>query len=243
MMGRNRPYFIQLRKPSEPKRRRHSPRYSPIKLMMPSRTWKSRCCSTEYCAAVINVSDKSCAAASIDIIVIQGRRQLGARQCRVRSQFHYRWFVLKRRILIEELIDPNRQRKSGSIKRVLFKCVGHRRYLISVEGIILGRVASSKERVDFRAPIFCIKQMRPAHFAGDNLIASRIVEIRFQQLHVLLGLMILLLEKTLPVILVPHLFGLAVVVGHVRLNVSFCSHAKVFRHSARIVSRSSLTES
>jgi hypothetical protein len=47
-------------------------------------------------------------------------------------------------------------------------------------------------------------------------------------LHVLLGLLVLLLEKTLPVVLVPHPFGLALVVGHTRLNVSFRFCAKGF---------------
>jgi hypothetical protein len=39
--------------------------------------------------------------------------------------------------------------------------------------------------------------------------------------------LILFPEKTLPVILIPHPFGLALVTGHTRLNVSFRLGAKV----------------
>jgi hypothetical protein len=53
----------------------------------------------------------------------------------------------------------------------------------------------------------------------------------FQQLHVLLGFVILLLEKTLPVVFVPHPFGLFPVAGHTRLNVSFRFRAKGFASS------------
>jgi hypothetical protein len=42
---------------------------------------------------------------------------------------------------------------------------------------------------------------------------------------------ILLLEKTLPVVFVPHPFGLFPVAGHTRLNVSFRFCAKGFASS------------
>src|SRR6266581_5529529 len=97
----------------------------------------------------------------------------------MRGQLYCRRFVLQRRILIEKLIDPNRQRKGGSIKRMLFKCVRRTYWLVSIKTIVLGLVAG-KESIDFRAPILGVQQMRPAHFAGYNLITPRIVEIRFQ---------------------------------------------------------------
>src|SRR5437588_10790401 len=62
-------YFIQPRKPSEPKRRRHSPRYSPISVMMPSRTGKRRCCKTEYCRPPISVSQSTLAAESHETVI------------------------------------------------------------------------------------------------------------------------------------------------------------------------------
>src|SRR5215471_6097452 len=64
-----RPYFIQRRKLSGPKRRRHSARYSPIKLTMPSRTSKSRCCKTTYSDPVISPPAflRNCTAAFIEV--------------------------------------------------------------------------------------------------------------------------------------------------------------------------------
>jgi hypothetical protein len=45
--------------------------------------------------------------------------------------------------------------------------------------------------------------MAPTHFARDDFVPLRIVEIFFQQLHVLLRLLILLLEKPLPLVFIP----------------------------------------
>jgi len=57
---------------------------------------------------------------------------------------------------------------------------------------------------------------------------------------------ILLLEKTLPVVFVPHPFGLFPVAGHTRLNVSFRFCAKGFALAgncfAVLKSRSFLTD-
>src|SRR6266568_4555409 len=85
-----------------------------------------------------------------------------------------------------------------------------------------------EQRVDLRAPILRIQQLGPAHFTSNDFIALRIIKVYFQQLHVLLGFLILLLEKTLPVVLIPHLFGPTLVASHARLNVSFTSRAKGF---------------
>src|SRR5712691_4513068 len=71
-----------------------------------------------------------------------------------------------------------------------------------------------QQRIDFCAPVFSIKQLCPAHFARDDLVASRIIQICFQQLHVFLGLLVLLLQETLPIVLVPHSFWFALEVGH-----------------------------
>src|SRR5206468_2784956 len=56
----------------------------------------------------------------------------------------------------------------------------------------------------------------------------RIVEIRFQQVHVFFGLSVLLLKKTLPIVFVPHTFRLAPIAGHAELNASFPFRAKSF---------------
>ncbi len=58
------------------------------------------------------------------MVVAQGRSQLGAGQRGVRSQFYRCRFVLERSVLIEQLIDPNRQGKSGPIQTMLLKRVG-----------------------------------------------------------------------------------------------------------------------
>src|SRR5437870_2933956 len=60
---------FQPRKPSEPKRRRHSQRYSPIRVIIPSRTWKRRCKRTECCVAEMRFSRSSAAAASIESVI------------------------------------------------------------------------------------------------------------------------------------------------------------------------------
>ena len=50
--------------------------------------------------------------------------------------------------------------------------------------------------------------MRPAHFARDDLVALRMIEILLEQLHVFLRLLILLLEKSLPLVFIPCSIGL-----------------------------------
>ena len=45
--------------------------------------------------------------------------------------------------------------------------------------------------------------MVPAHLPGNDLIAVRIVQILFEQFHIFLGFAILLLEKALPIVLIP----------------------------------------
>ena len=95
-------------------------------------------------------------------------------------------------------------------------------------GFILFRGAFVQKRIDLCTPILCIQQLRPTHFARDNFVATRIIKICFQQLHVLFSLPVLLLKKTFPIVFVPHAFRLAPVAGHAELNASFPFRAKSF---------------
>ena len=52
-----------------PKRRSHSPRYFPMRVMIPSRTSKRRCCRTACWAGVISASETNWAPASIDTVM------------------------------------------------------------------------------------------------------------------------------------------------------------------------------
>ena len=60
-----------------------------------------------------------------------------------------------------------------------------------------------QQRIDLIAPIFGAEQLGPTHLARDDLVPLWIVEIFLQQLHVFLGLLVLLLKETLPVVFVP----------------------------------------
>ena len=57
--------------------------------------------------------------------------------------------------------------------------------------------------------------MVPAHLAGDDLVAIRVVDVALEKFHVLLGLAVLLLEEALPIVFVPDFVWL-VGVGHMR---------------------------
>ena len=88
-----------------------------------------------------------------------------------------------------------------------------------------------EKRIHLCAPIFRVQQLRPAHFARDDFVAPWVIKVGLQQLHVFLGLLILFLEKTLPVVLIPHPLGPALVTCHTRLNVTLFSRAKRFARS------------
>src|SRR5438132_3776018 len=68
--------------------------------------------------------------------------------------------------------------------------------------------------VDFRAPIAVAGNLRPTHFAGDDFIALWVVDVRLQQVHVFLRPLILLLEKSLPIVFVPNALTLALEARH-----------------------------
>ena len=61
--------------------------------------------------------------------------------------------------------------------------------------------------------------MVPAHLLGDDLVAVRVVEIFFEQLHVLFRFPILLLEKAFPIVFIPDPLltasGLEMIIGHI----------------------------
>src|SRR5215831_15507485 len=119
------------------------------------------------------------------------------------SQLNRCGLVLERSVLIEQLIDPEREIEGSAIKIVL------------LESFTGGS---------------CIVDAGLFLFVS-SFIAARIIKIGFQQLHVFLGLPVLLLKKTLPIVFVPHAFRLVPVAGHAELNASFSFRAKLFRGS------------
>src|SRR5215475_15078926 len=147
------------------------------------------------------------------------------------SQLNRCGLVLERRVLIEQLIDPEGEIESSAIKIVFLEGFARRSCIFYV-GLSFFRCAFIQKRVYLRAPVFFVQQLRPTHFARDNFITPRIVKICFQQLHIFFGLPVLLLKKTLPIVFVPHAFGLAPVAGHAELNASFSFCAKFFRGSS-----------
>jgi len=107
-------------------------------------------------------------------------------------------------------------------------------YSTTIDEIIVTarKISEDVQKVPESITTFSAEQIAQAQIHSvDDFIALRIIKVCFQQLHVLLGLVILLLEKTLPVVLIPHRFGLALVSGHARLNVSFRFCAKDFASS------------
>ena len=152
----------------------------------------------------------------VDVVIAQGRGQLGARQGGMGGQLHRRRLVLERRLFVEELVDPDRQGERRPIEAVILEAVGRRAAILRV-----GACSSSSE-LDSSASIastsslqvVAVEQLGPTHLARDDLVALRMIEILLEQLHVLLRLVILLLEKTLPLVLVPHAIGLVLVPGH-----------------------------
>src|SRR3954466_1309477 len=146
------------------------------------------------------------------------------------SQLNGCGLILERRILIKQLIDPEREVECRAIKAVLLKSFAGRGCTIDV-GLFFFASSFFEKRVHLRAPVFFLQQLRPTHFARYNFVAARIVKICFQQLHVLFGLPVLLLKKTLPIVFIPHAFRLAPVAGHSELNASFSFRAKFFRNA------------
>src|SRR5215468_6037336 len=64
------------------------------------------------------------------------------------------------------------------------------------------------------APLFgfVLTEMTPSHLARHDLIAVRVVDVFLEELHVFLRLLILLLEKPLPIVLIPS--AVWIVLGH-----------------------------
>src|ERR1044071_7760905 len=103
--------------------------------------------------------------------------------------------------LYRAAFDPKCQIESCAIKIVLLErfagisCIFDFRFLL-FRGVFI------QQRIYFRAPVFFIQQLRPTHLSRNDFIAPGIIEICFQQLHVLFRLPILLLEKALPIVFV-----------------------------------------
>jgi len=169
----------------------------------------------------------------VHVIIAERGGQLGAGDGHVRGELYGRRLVLQILHLFEKLVDPHRHGKGGLIQRVNLEAVFGDLLLVflALVPFYVGGEVLIEEGIDIVHPIapFLVQKVVPAHFTGDDFIALRIIKVGFQQLHVLLSLLILLLEKTLPVVLVPYPFGLALVAGHTRLNVSFGFCAKGFR--------------
>jgi hypothetical protein len=68
----------------------------------------------------------------------------------VGRQFHRRWFVLKRSIFVEQLIDPDRESEVSAIELMLFKCCCGRACVVKV-AVILLRLAFIEQGIDFCA--------------------------------------------------------------------------------------------
>src|SRR6202022_2513060 len=56
--------------------------------------------------------------------------------------------------------------------------------------------------------------MGPSHFLSDDLVTIRVIDILLKQLHVTFGFTILLLEKSLPIVLVPSTLWLIIEISH-----------------------------
>src|SRR5437867_13146891 len=99
---------------------------------------------------------------------------------------------------------------------------------VGVDRLLIVGYTLIEQRIDFRAPILGIQQLRPTHLSSDDFVAVGIIKVRLQQLHVLFGLAILLLKEALPLVLIPDTFGLTLVLSHTGLNASFAVCAKFF---------------
>ncbi len=124
---------------------------------------------------------------------------------------------------LEELIDPHGQRERRLVQRVNLKAFRLRfaRLGLAIALALLrvrGAIFRLKKRIDALGPLLAVlvQQMVPAHLAGDDLVAVRVVDEALEEFHVLLGLAVLLLEEPLPIVFVPNFFRL-VGVGHMRL--------------------------
>jgi hypothetical protein len=69
-----------------------------------------------------------------------------------------------------------------------------------------------RDFVPFCIPVFI--EGLPTHLFGDNVISIRVIEIFFEKAEVFLSIAVLLLEESLPLILIPDLRRLEIVVSH-----------------------------
>jgi len=137
----------------------------------------------------------------------------------VGGQFHRRRLILERRLVVEKLIDPDRQGECRPIQGVVLEPVRKGRRFTRIGGLAVNRSGFLREhRVHFIVPgfaFFLVEQLGPAHLARDDLVSLRMIQILLEQLHVFLRLMVLLLEKPLPLVFIPDPIRLWLVRGHI----------------------------
>ena len=114
----------------------------------------------------------------------------------MRRQFHRRRLILQRGLVVEQLVDPYRQRERRPIQSVILEPIGETWRLL-FRSVFVARIRFLRQhRVHFIAPgigLLLVEQLRPAHLARDDLVALRMIEILLEQLHIFLRLIVLLL--------------------------------------------------
>src|SRR5947207_9546908 len=68
---------------------------------------------------------------------------------------------------------------------------------VGVDRLLIVGYTLIEQRIDFRAPILGIQQLRPTHLSSDDFVAVGIIKVGLQQLQLLFGLAILLLKEAL----------------------------------------------
>src|SRR5205807_5131721 len=144
----------------------------------------------------------------------QGRRQLCARQRRMRRKLDRRRLVLKRGVLVEEFVDPNGQGEGRAIEDVVLETFDQFLLGLARTLALLDTPIFVQKGINLGAPIAVSENLRPAHFPRDNFITLWVVDVLLQQFHILFRALVLLLEEALPIVFVPDSFPFALEVGH-----------------------------
>ena len=97
---------------------------------------------------------------------------------------------------------------------MILETIKLRKRLVIFRCLVVRAPVLMRERIDFCVPIVIVQRLGPAHFARDNLIALRVVQISLQQLHVFFGFLVLQLKEAFPVVLVPDRPRLAPEIAH-----------------------------
>src|SRR5207302_10840927 len=102
----------------------------------------------------------------VDVVVAEGGSQFCARQGRVGGQFDRGRLVLEGCVLVEQFIDPNRQRESRAIENMILKSFAWLLVGTWTDLVILPAPILLQKRVDFGAPVAIAQNLRRTHFAG-----------------------------------------------------------------------------